>query len=393
MAESRGYEEEAVKMAESRGREEEVARPKVETTKRAARKEAAKRMVRREAAKRAVRREAAKKAVKRVVRREATKRAINEVRASLGSLPDKLRLYASDVSIARYLTARNWNVQKATKMLKETLKWRLEYEPEKIHWNILERYFIMSGFEISRKFVKILQYVIQDEIASEAETGKIYRTSFSDKLGRSILVMRPRCENSKSIKGKIRYLVYCMENAILNLPSDQEQMVWLIDFKGFDLSNISIRTTKATADVLQNHYPERLGLAILYNPPKFFEPFWNIAKHLLEPKTYRKVKFVYPNDDNSKMIMEEFFNMDELDCAFGGNSQVGFNINDYAARMRDDEQRMPFFWCQENGSSPEKSATLDDNFSAGNCESEPDSRGTTENGVVGSSNTIGTSLP
>ncbi|KAG6468360.1 hypothetical protein ZIOFF_073036 [Zingiber officinale] len=287
---------------------------------------------------------------------------INEVRASLGSLPDKLRLYASDVSIARYLTARNWNVQKATKMLKETLKWRLEYEPEKIHW---------------------------DEIASEAETGKIYRTSFSDKLGRSILVMRPRCENSKSIKGKIRYLVYCMENAILNLPSDQEQMVWLIDFKGFDLSNISIRTTKATADVLQNHYPERLGLAILYNPPKFFEPFWNIAKHLLEPKTYRKVKFVYPNDDNSKMIMEEFFNMDELDCAFGGNSQVGFNINDYAARMRDDEQRMPFFWCQENGSSPEKSATLDDNFSAGNCESEPDSRGTIENGVVGSSNTIG----
>ncbi|XP_042449395.1 phosphatidylinositol transfer protein 3-like [Zingiber officinale] len=297
---------------------------------------------------------------------EKQREKINEVRASLGSLPDKLRLYASDVSIARYLTARNWNVQKATKMLKETLKWRLEYEPEKIHW---------------------------DEIASEAETGKIYRTSFSDKLGRSILVMRPRCENSKSIKGKIRYLVYCMENAILNLPSDQEQMVWLIDFKGFDLSNISIRTTKATADVLQNHYPERLGLAILYNPPKFFEPFWNIAKHLLEPKTYRKVKFVYPNDDNSKMIMEEFFNMDELDCAFGGNSQVGFNINDYAARMRDDEQRMPFFWCQENGSSPEKSATLDDNFSAGNCESEPDSRGTIENGVVGSSNTIGTSLP
>lgn len=85
--------------------------------------------------------------------------------------------------------------------------------------------------------------------------------------------------------------------------------------------------------------------------------------------------------------MEEFFNMDELDCAFGGNNQVGFNINDFAARMREDEQRIPFFSCQENGSSPEKSATLDDNFSAGNCElePEPDSRGTTENCIVGSS--------
>ncbi|KAG6473400.1 hypothetical protein ZIOFF_067316 [Zingiber officinale] len=76
MAESRSDEEEVMKMAESRGREEEVARPKVEATKRAARKEAAKRVVRREAAKRAVRREAAKKAVKRVVRREAAKRVV-----------------------------------------------------------------------------------------------------------------------------------------------------------------------------------------------------------------------------------------------------------------------------------------------------------------------------
>ncbi|RWV94949.1 hypothetical protein GW17_00042468, partial [Ensete ventricosum] len=142
------------------------------------------------------------------------------------------------------------------------------------------------------------------------------------------------------------------------------KMVWLIDFKGFNLSNISIRTTKETADVLQNHYPERLGFAILYNPPKFFEPFWTlismhlkhtfvwqVAKHLLEPKTCRKVKFVYSDDDNTKKIMEELFDMDELDCAFGGNNQVGFNINDYAARMQEDDKRMHLFWSQENASS------------------------------------------
>lgn len=68
-----------------------------------------------------------------------------------------------------------------------------------------------------------------------------------------------------------------MENAILNLPPDQEQMVWLIDFQGFNLSNISVKVTRETAHVLQDHYPERLGLAILYNPPKFFEPFWTVT--------------------------------------------------------------------------------------------------------------------
>lgn len=83
-------------------------------------------------------------------------------------------------------------------------------------------------------------------------------------------------QNSKSVKGQIRYLVYCMENAVQNLPPGEEQMVWMIDFHGYSLANVSLRTTKETAHVLQEHYPERLAFAVLYNPPKFFEPFWKV---------------------------------------------------------------------------------------------------------------------
>lgn len=59
---------------------------------------------------------------------------INEVRRSIGSLSGKLAIYCSDASIARYLRARNWNVKKAIKMLKGSLKWRAEYKPEEIRW-------------------------------------------------------------------------------------------------------------------------------------------------------------------------------------------------------------------------------------------------------------------
>ena len=83
-------------------------------------------------------------------------------------------------------------------------------------------------------------------------------------------------QNTKSPKGQIRFLVYCMENAILNLPDHQDQMVWLIDFHGFNMSHISVKVSRETAHVLQEHYPERLGLAVLYNPPKIFEPFWKV---------------------------------------------------------------------------------------------------------------------
>lgn len=63
----------------------------------------------------------------------------------------------------------------------------------------------------------------------------------------------------------------------MNLPPDQEQMVWLVDFEGWNMSMIPLMTARETAHVLQNHYPERLAYAILYNPPKVFEVFWNVS--------------------------------------------------------------------------------------------------------------------
>ncbi|TVU28544.1 hypothetical protein EJB05_20065, partial [Eragrostis curvula] len=246
---------------------------------------------------------------------------IRKVRDSLGQLSGKSALYCSDASIARYLIARNWDVKKATKMLKKTLKWRSEYKPDEICW---------------------------DDISDEAVTGKIYRTDYFDKSGRSILVMRPGCQNTKNAHGQVKYLVYCMENAILNLPRGQDQMVWLIDFAGFSLPNISLQVTKMTADVLQGHYPERLGIAILFNVPKFFESFWKIASPILEKKTFNKVKFVYPDRPETMKIIEDLFNMDELECAFGGKNPATFNIDDYAVRMREDDKKMPLFWSPEN---------------------------------------------
>ncbi|GAB4845065.1 hypothetical protein Ancab_038471 [Ancistrocladus abbreviatus] len=255
---------------------------------------------------------------------EEQQKKINEVKRIIGPLPEKLSIYCSDATISRYLQARNWHVKKAVKMLKATLKWRTEYKPEEIRW---------------------------EDVAQEADTGKIYRSNCVDKQGRTVLVMRPCKQNTNSTKGQIKYFVYCMENAILNLAPNQEQMVWLIDFKNFNLTNISVMVTKETAHVLQEHYPERLGVAILYNPPKFFEQFWTIVKPFLEPKTRKKVKFVYPEDANSMKIMEELFDMDQLESAFGGNNREGFDINKYAERMKEDDKRMPAFWTKRDNNA------------------------------------------
>lgn len=85
-------------------------------------------------------------------------------------------------------------------------------------------------------------------------------------------------QNTNSLDGQLRHLVYMLENAIINLPEGQEQMIWLIDFTGWSLSNaVPMRTARDTTHILQNHYPERLANAFLYNPPRVFEAFWKVT--------------------------------------------------------------------------------------------------------------------
>jgi hypothetical protein len=83
-------------------------------------------------------------------------------------------------------------------------------------------------------------------------------------------------QNTTSRDGQIKQLVYSMENAILNMPEGQEEMVWLVDFKNWPKA-ISIKLAQESAYVLQRHYPERLGMGILLNPPHIFEAFWQVG--------------------------------------------------------------------------------------------------------------------
>lgn len=73
-----------------------------------------------------------------------------------------------------------------------------------------------------------------------------------------------------------------------------------------------------------------------------------LVKPFLEPKTYNKVKFVYSEDLNTKKIMEDLFDIEKLEAAFGGKDTAGFDINKYAERMKEDDKRMPAIWTGGN---------------------------------------------
>lgn len=59
---------------------------------------------------------------------------INELRAALGPMSARGEKYCSEACLARYLEARNWNVDKSRKMLEKSIKWRAVSRPKDIRW-------------------------------------------------------------------------------------------------------------------------------------------------------------------------------------------------------------------------------------------------------------------
>ncbi|MED6204081.1 hypothetical protein PIB30_005808 [Stylosanthes scabra] len=277
---------------------------------------------------------------------------INEVRRLIGPLSEKASVYCSDSSISRYLRSKNWNVKKAAQMLQRSLKWREEYKPEEIRW---------------------------EDVANGAETGKIYMANYCDRHGRTVLVMKPSLQKSTNdVEEQVKYFVYSIENAIFNLPSNQEEIVWLIDFQGYSMASISFKMSREITFILQEYYPERLGLAILYNAPRIFRPFYSMVKPLLDAKTYNRFKFGYSNDHNTKKMIEDLFDMDKLESAFGGNNDTGFDIVKYAERMKEQEKKVSSFWTlvktpslsvsQTHSASSSDSTSLDPDSDGSNTE-------------------------
>lgn len=243
---------------------------------------------------------------------------IKELKGAIGPLSGRSLMYCTDACFKRYLEARNWNVDKAKKMLEDTLKWRSSYKPEEIRWH---------------------------EVAMEGETGKLYRASFHDRQGRTVLILRPGMQNTTSMENQMRHLVYLLENAMLNLPPGQEQMAWLIDFTGWSLTNnVPIKSAKETINILQNHYPERLAIAFLYNPPRVFEAFWKIVKYFLDNKTFQKVKFVYPKNRDSVELMKSYFDEENLPKELGGKSTMSYNHEEFSKLMVQDDLKCEAFW-------------------------------------------------
>ncbi|KAI0042536.1 CRAL/TRIO domain-containing protein [Auriscalpium vulgare] len=204
------------------------------------------------------------------------------------------RWLAKADTVPRYLRAAKWKVDDAKKRIQGTIEWRREFKPELIP---------------------------PEEVKIEAATGKIILTGF-DVDGRPIIYMRPGRENTETSPRQLRHLVYVLERAKDLMPPGQESLMIIVDYKSTTLrTNPSISVARKVLTILQHHYVETLGRAIVVNLPLLLNFFYKGISPFLDPVTRDKMRF---NPDLFELIPRA-----QLDADFGGEYEFQFDHEVY----------------------------------------------------------------
>ncbi|KIM32396.1 hypothetical protein M408DRAFT_63046 [Serendipita vermifera MAFF 305830] len=208
--------------------------------------------------------------------------------------PNETRWLADPGCAERLMRAAKWKLEDGKKRIAATMAWRREYKPDLIP---------------------------PEEVRVESETGKIILNGF-DINGRPIITMHPGRENTKTSDRQLRHLVYVLERAIDLMPPGQDTIMIVVDYRSATLrTSPPISQAAKVLTILQHHYAERLGRAIVMNLPFILSFFYKGISPFLDPVTRDKMRF---NPDLKTLIPEE-----QLDVAFGGSYHYDFDPTIY----------------------------------------------------------------
>ncbi len=87
--------------------------------------------------------------------------------------------------------------------------------------------------------------------------------------------------NPFSAEQRMRHLIFMLEHAIQKMAPGVEKLCWIIDFSEFGDSHKSPESkqvSKNSTEILQNHYPERLGVAYVVNTPWYFYYLYKVTR-------------------------------------------------------------------------------------------------------------------
>ncbi|KAK9470532.1 CRAL-TRIO domain-containing protein [Dipodascopsis tothii] len=210
-------------------------------------------------------------------------------------LSDEEKAWITRECLLRYLRATKWKLADTCKRVEGTLVWRREFG--------------------------VYDKLTAEYISPENETGKQLVMGY-DLARRPCLYLFPSRQNTKGPERQVQHLVYSLERVIDMMPSGQDTLALLIDFKDATSSkNPSVGTGRQVLHILQTHYPERLGKALVINIPWFVWTFLKIIYPFIDPLTREKLVFSEP--------LDKYVPAEQLDVEFGGKVRFPYDHAKY----------------------------------------------------------------
>jgi hypothetical protein len=168
----------------------------------------------------------------------------------------------SDDDLARFLIARNGNIEKSRALLLEHLVWRKSKLP-----------------------------IFKSSCLTEFAKGKIYMHGF-DREGHPLVIYRSKLQipAERDLDEMLNLCYWWAEKVVASLPDDKSKATILIDRTDAGMQNSDMDFIRAMASVFQNNYPERLFRAVVYPSGIVFYTIWNLIKWFLDPVTQHKVQ-------------------------------------------------------------------------------------------------------
>ncbi|KAM7273271.1 hypothetical protein ACFE04_027935 [Oxalis oulophora] len=159
-----------------------------------------------------------------------------------------------------FLKDRKFSVDEAVNKLSKAIKWRKEFRPSEL---------------------------TEESVKDVARTGKSYVHDLLDVNGRPVLIVVA----SKHFPGvhetseDEKLCVFLIEKALSKLPPGKEDILGIIDLRGFGNQNADLKFLTFLFDVFYYYYPKRLGQVLFVEAPFIFKPIWQLAKPLLKSYT------------------------------------------------------------------------------------------------------------
>ncbi|KAL4571974.1 hypothetical protein LXL04_018742 [Taraxacum kok-saghyz] len=215
-------------------------------------------------------------------------------------------LEKTDIILKKFLKAKDYNVQNAFDMIVNTIKWREDFNVDKV---------------FDEEFGSDLDNIGHIEGKDKAGHPLCYQLfeAFKDKE-----TLRKRLGTKDSCDQFLRWRIKLMEGCVLNIdfkPDGADSVIQIMDVKNIPrpfLNELFVGSKKYFS-ILQENYPGIIYRIVIINVPMWFFAFYTLNMRLMTRKY--KVMYVKPSAITETLL--KFIDPEHLMAQYGGLGRKG----------------------------------------------------------------------